>query len=248
MKIKTLRILLGLSLVLMIASLYLVFIYVPTEASMGVVQRIFYFHIPLDWNAFLAFFVVFLGSIMYLVKRDTKWDRLASTSAHIGVIFTTLVLISGSLWAKPIWGVWWTWDPRLTSALILWIIYIAYILIRSYVSNYELGARFGAVVGIVGFVDVPIVALATTLWPTEHPGPIIFEGGIAPSMLLTLLVCIAAFTVLFFLLLFQRLAIRNVEWEIKMLKEKLSDHLSENISEEVEISGIATDPINKYKG
>ena len=105
------RWLLGLSLVLMVAALYLIFLYVPTEESMGVVQRIFYFHVPLAWVSFLAFFIVFLGSILYLWKRSSKWDIMASSSAEVGAVFTTLFLITGSIWAKPIWGVWWTWSP-----------------------------------------------------------------------------------------------------------------------------------------
>jgi heme exporter protein C len=113
----------------MLAALYMIYFLRSHEADMGIVQRIFYFHIPLAWLAFLAFFIVFIGSILYLIKRDNKWDRLANSSAQIGVVFTTLFLIAGSLWAKPIWGVWWTWDPRLTSSLVLWVIYIAYLLV-----------------------------------------------------------------------------------------------------------------------
>ena len=227
MSLSNMRAVLILWLALMVASLYLIFIYVPTEASMGVVQRIFYWHIPLAWNAFLAFFVVFVFSILYLVKREPKWDRVASSSAHIGVVFTTLAIIAGSLWAKPIWGVWWTWDPRLTATLILWLIYVAYMLVRSYVPNSEQGARFGAVIGIVGFLDVPIVALAITLWPTEHPQPVIFSGGLAPSMLLTLLVSIAAFTVLYVFMLLQRINLKKAQNEVKRIKEVLHEHLSE---------------------
>jgi len=205
----------------MIAALYMIFVYVPTEANMGVVQRIFYFHVPLAWLAFVAFFIVFICSIFFLIKKDLKWDRVASSSAEVGVIFTTLFLASGSIWAKPIWGVWWTWEPRLTAALVLWIIYIAYLLIRLYVTNKEQRARFAAVVGIAGFVDVPIVALAITLWRTEHPSPVIFEGGLAPSMLYTLLVSIAAFSILFTILLLQKLANNTLESDINKLKEKI---------------------------
>jgi heme exporter protein C len=230
MRINNLRALIGVGFVLMMAALYMIFIYVPTEANMGVVQRIFYFHVPLAWLAFLAFFIVFLSSILYLVKRNLKWDRTASSSAEVGVVFTTLFLVSGSIWAKSIWGVWWTWEPRLTSALVLWLIYIAYLLIRSYVSNQEQRARFGAVVGIVGFVDVPIVALAISLWRTEHPSPLIFEGGLAPSMMYTLLVCIAAFSVLFSILLSQRLANKNMESDIKILKERIGYAFPEGLS------------------
>ncbi len=214
--------LLGLSFILFVGALYLVFIYVPTEETMGIVQRIFYFHVPVAWVAFLAFFIVFLGSILYLWKRESKWDVIASSSAEVGVVFATLVLITGSIWAKPIWGVWWTWEPRLTTALVLWLIYIAYLTVRSFATDEQRGARFAAVVGIVGFIDVPIVALAITLWRTQHPGPVIFQGGLTPPMLLTLIVCVAAFTTLYSLLLIQRVSMKNDEIEIKRLKELCS--------------------------
>jgi len=212
----------GLSFILFVGALYLVFLYVPTEETMGIVQRIFYFHVPVAWVAFLAFFIVFLGSILYLWKRDSKWDVIANSSAEVGVVFTTLVLITGSIWAKPIWGVWWTWEPRLTTALVLWLIYIAYLIVRSFATDEQRGARFAAVVAIVGFIDVPIVALAITLWRTQHPGPIIFQGGLTPPMLLTLIVCVAAFTTLYSLLLIQRVSMKNDEIEIKRLKELCS--------------------------
>ena len=214
--------LLGVSFILFVGALYLIFLYVPTEESMGIVQRIFYFHVPVAWLAFLAFFIVFLGSIFYLWKRESKWDVIASSSAEVGIVFTTLVLLTGSIWAKPIWGVWWTWEPRLTTALVLWLIYIAYLLVRSFAAEESRGARFAAVVGIVGFIDVPIVALTITLWRTQHPGPVIFQGGLAPPMLLTLLVCLAAFTTLYSLLLIQRVSMKNDEIEIGRLKELYS--------------------------
>ena len=215
------RVLLGLSLVLMVAALYLIFLYVPTEESMGIVQRIFYFHVPLAWVSFLAFFIVFLGSILYLWKRNSKWDIMASSSAEVGAIFTTLFLITGSIWAKPIWGVWWTWSPRLTTALVLWLIYLAYLLVRAYASDDQRGARFAAIVGIIGFIDVPIVALAITLWRTQHPGPVVFTSGLAPSMLLTLLVSLAAFTALFLILVTQVAQLKKDRDEIMRLKELL---------------------------
>lgn len=213
------KVLLWLSLALMMASLYLVFIYVPTEKEMGIIQRIFYLMVPMGWLALLAFLIVFIGSILYLVKRTSKWDTLAYCSAEIGIVFTTLTLITGSIWAKPVWGVWWTWDePRLTSTLILWFIYLAYLIVRSFAIEESRGAVFAAIVGIVGFVDLPIVALATTLWRGMHPGPLIFQGGLAPSMLLTLLVSISAFTTLYILLLIQRVSMKNDEMELSTLK------------------------------
>jgi heme exporter protein C len=211
---------LWLSLVLMLVALYLVFVYVPTEKEMGIVQRIFYLMVPTAWLALLSFLVVFIGSTLYLVKRGLKWDILAHSSAEVGIVFTTLALIVGSLWAKPIWGVWWTWEePRLTSTLVLWFIYFAYFMVRSFASEEFRGARFAAVVGIIGFVDIPIIALATTLWRGIHPPPLIFQGGLAPSMLLTVLVSVAAFTALYFLLLFQVISMKNDVTEVRKLKE-----------------------------
>ncbi len=212
------KILLGVSALLMVASLYLVFIYVPTEATMGIVQRIFYLMVPMGWLALLAFLVVFISSILYLTKRESKWDIRAYSSAEVGLVFTSLALITGSIWAKPIWGIWWTWEPRLTATLVLWLIYVAYFVVRSFAADESRGARFAAVVGIVGFVDIPIIAMATTLWKGIHPPPVIFQEGIAPSMLLTLLVSIAAFTALYALLLRQRVLMKYDENEIKRLK------------------------------
>ena len=212
------NVLLGLGLALMIAALYMVFVYVPTEKHTGIVQRIFYFHVPLAWSSFLAFFITFIFSILYLWKRATKWDTIAHASAEVGVVFTTLVLITGPIWAKPVWGVWWTWDARLTTSLVLWLTYIAYLLVRSYVTEPARGARFGAVIGIVGFIDVPIVFLTVNLWRTQHPTTIIFEGGLTTPMLMTLLVCVAAFTVLYILLTIQSANLKSLEVDIKQLK------------------------------
>ncbi len=209
----------GASAALLIGALYLIFLYVPTEREMGVVQRIFYFHVPVAWVAMLAYVVLFIGSILYLWKGEARWDIMASSSAEVGIVFTTMFLISGSIWARPIWGVWWTWEPRLTATLVLWLIYFAYFLVRSFASEEYRGAMFAAVVSIVGFVDIPIIILATTLWRGMHPGAIIFQGGLAPPMLLTLIISVFAFTFLFLLLLMQRVSMRNFEIEIRMLKE-----------------------------
>jgi len=213
------NIILGLSFVLMIAALYMVFIYVPTEKDMGVVQRIFYFHVPSAWIAFFAFFVVFICSVLYIWKRDIKWDTIARSSAEIGIVFTTLVLITGPIWAKPVWGAWWTWDARLTASLILWLTYIAYMLVRSYAVEESRGARFAAVIGIVGFIDVPIVALAVHLWRTQHPTTLVFEGGLTSSMQFTLMVCVAAFTLLYIVLMTRNITLKNMESELRRLKE-----------------------------
>jgi len=208
----------GLGFALMIAALYMVFVYVPTEKHTGVIQRIFYFHVPVAWVSFLAFFVTFIFSILYLWKRQAKWDAIACASVEVGVIFTTLVLITGPIWAKPVWGIWWTWDARLTTSLVLWLIYIAYLLVRSLANEPDKAARYGAVIGIVGFIDVPIVFLTVNLWRTQHPTAIIFEGGLTTPMLMTLMVCIAAFTVLYVLLVIQSAKLKTMEAEVRRLR------------------------------
>ena len=207
----------GLGLVTMLVSLYLVFLYVPTDKHTGIVQRIFYFHVPLAWIGFLAFFITFVFSILYLWKRQTKWDAIACASTEVGVVFTTLVLITGPIWAKPVWGIWWTWDARLTTSLVLWLTYIAYLLVRSFAAESARSATFGAVIGVVGFINVPIVFLAVNLWRTQHPSTIIFEGGLTPPMLATLLVCITAFTILYAILTIQNANLKSMETEIKRL-------------------------------
>ncbi len=208
----------GLAFILFVWALYLIFIYVPAEKTMGIIQKIFYLMVPMGWLALLAFLIVFIGSILYLIKRERKWDILAHSSAEVGIVFTTLALITGSIWAKPIWGVWWAWEPRLTATLVLWLIYLAYLMIRSFATEESQGARFAAVVGIVGFIDIPIIALATTLWRGIHPPPLIFQGGLAPPMLLTVIVSIIAFTTLYYLLLTQRVLMKNDEIELSRLK------------------------------
>lgn len=211
-------ILIWLGFALMISALYMVFIYVPTEKNTGIVQRIFYFHVPVAWVSFLAFFVTFVASILYLTKRWEKWDAIASASAEAGVIFTTLVLVTGPIWAKPVWGIWWTWDARLTTSLVLWLIYVAYLLVRSFAAEPAKSARYGAVIGIVGFIDVPLVFVTVNMWRTQHPTTIIFEGGLTPPMLATLLVCIVAFTMLYWILVVQRVGIKMLEADVKRLR------------------------------
>lgn len=185
---------------------------------MGIVQRIFYLMVPVAWLSLLSFLVVFIGSIYYLRTKQNQWDIMACSSAEIGIVFTTLTLITGALWAKPVWGVWWTWEPRLTATLVLWFIYLAYFMARSLAGEQYKGATFSAVVGILGFVDVPIIGLATSLWRGMHPGTLIFQGGLAPSMLLTLIVSVVAFTALYVVILIQRVSIGRDDMEIKLLR------------------------------
>jgi len=159
--------------VMMLVDLYLIFMVAPTDSVLGHVQRVFYFHVPIAIMSFLAFFVVFIGSLMYLIKRTPKWDAIAHASAEVGVVFVTLALITGIIWARPIWNTWWTWEPRLTTTLILWLIYVAYLMVRSYAPSQSKGAIYAAVVGIIGFIDVPIVYYSVVWWRSIHPSPVV---------------------------------------------------------------------------
>jgi len=213
-----------LSFVGILAALYMAFIYAPTERTMGDVQRIFYFHVPCAWISFLAFAVVCFCSILFLRRGTPHWDRLAYSAAEIGILFLSLVLVTGPLWAKPVWNVYWTWDARLTTCLILWLIYAAYLMLRNWVTDRERGARFAAVFGIIGFIDVPIVYMSVRWWRTLHPAPVLGgdEGsGLSPQMLYTLLAAIAGFTILFVTLLSFRYRTHLFRLQIEQLD---SDH------------------------
>ena len=210
--------LLVLSGAMVLITLYLIFIWVPTEKNLGISQRIFYFHVPLAWVGFLAFFFVLIGSVGYLWKGTRGWDQLAYSAVEIGVLFTTLMLVTGVMWAKPVWGVWWTWDPRLTTSLILWLIYMAYLMLRSYAPEGDQGARYAAVLGIVGFADVPIVYLSIHWWRTTHPEAVVGPAAgsqLFSDMLITLIVAVVTFTVLFAYLLLERLSLKQVEGDIE---------------------------------
>lgn len=208
--------------VVMLAALYAIFIYAPIEKTMGLVQKIFYIHVPSAFLAFFAFFITFVGSILYLYKRENKWDIMAFCSAEIGVIFCSIVLITGPIWAKPIWNVWWTWDPRLTTTLILWFIYAAYLILRG-AAGENRRSNFSAVFGIIGFVNVPITFLAVRLWRTIHPVIITPKGiNISDPMKLTLILTLMAFCLLFFTLLVSRIRLEKMRLdgeEIRALSE-----------------------------
>ncbi len=203
---------------LLAVALWMALFYAPREMMMGDAQRIFYFHVPSAWIGFLAFFVVFIASLLFLRTRQRRWDALALASAEIGVIFTTLVLLTGPLWAKVVWGVFWVWDARLTTTLILWLIYVAYLMLRSSAEG-ERRQRFAAVLGIVGFLDVPLIYLSVSWWRTMHPGYVATEpGGLAPQMTQTLMVALASFTALFALLLVTRLRLEQVRDRLSVLR------------------------------
>lgn len=212
------KIILFITSTMMIVNMYLIFVWVPTERNLGIIQRIFYIHVPTAWVAFLAFFLVLIGSVGYLWQGTSKWDRMAFASAEVGVLFTTILIVTGIMWAKPIWGVWWNWDPRLTTSLILWLIYLAYLMLRSYSPSREQGARYAAVLGVVGFIDVPIVYFSIKWWRTLHPQAIVgpgSTGGLDSSMGILLMISTLAFTILFIYLLMFRISLRSAEEKVE---------------------------------
>jgi len=199
---------------LLIPGLFAALILAPPDAVQGNVQRIMYVHVPAAWVGFLAFFVVFVGSVLYLVRGTPGWDSLAAASAEIGVLFTAQAIVAGAIWGKPTWGTWWTWDPLLTTTAILLLIYAGYLLLRSMTSEARRGARLAAVLGIVGFVDMPITYMSVLWWRTLHQGPSILRSGgptMATPMFLVLLLNVLAFTVLYGYLLVRRLDVRRLE-------------------------------------
>ena len=168
-----------------------IFLYAPEDGLQGPVQRIFYLHVSSAIAAYGCFAVVLLGGVVYLWKENATADRLARAGALVGLVFTTVTLVMGMIWAKPIWGTFWTWDARLTSTLVLWIIYAGYLMVRRLAEPGRQAARFAAVVGIFGFIDVPVVHFSVTWWRTQHPGPIVINDALPAQMLLAFLITMA---------------------------------------------------------
>jgi len=223
MKLKILAIL---SLVSMVFALYMIFIFAPRETTQGDAQRIFYLHLPLATGVYVAAFLVGIGSIAYLVTRNSKWDRFAHSSAEIAVVFTTAQLISGSLWARPIWGPWWVWDARTTLQVVLYLIFIGYLMLRQFVPDAQKRAILSSVFGLLAMIDVPFNYLAIYLFRTQHPQAVVSPGGggLDPDMTKALLSSFVAFTFLFIYLLNRRLAIARVEEEVNYLEQTVLAH------------------------
>lgn len=182
-----------------------VWFYAPIEATMGLVQKIFYAHLPLAWWSFVSFFVVFVASVGFLVRRTPFWDDLAGSAAELGVLLSALALVTGSLWGRAAWNVWWTWDPRLTTTLIMWFVYAGYLVLRASPMGAERRALVSASLGVVAFLDVPLVFYSARLWRSVHPA--VFGsrgGGLEPEMWATVLFCLAAFGLLWLALLVLR--------------------------------------------
>ena len=185
--------LVGLAILTMVAALYAALIYAPTDRVQGDVQRLFYFHVPAALTMYLAIVIVFIASLLYLQSRDARWDEVAATGGDLGLFFGTIVMLTGPIWARPIWGWWWAPDARLTSFFILWLIFVAYVMLRSYGGAPDQVARFCAVLGILGFIGMPITHYSVEWFRTQHPDPVIMtEGGLGRGMPGSMLVAYAA--------------------------------------------------------
>lgn len=184
---------------------WLIYIWTPVEQTMGVVQKIFYMHVPLALWGFVSFFVVFAGSILWLVKKRIIFDCICGAAAELGVLFSGLSLITGMIWAKKSWGIWWTWDPRLTSTLIMWFIYSSYLILRKIEVSGQKRRSVCAVVGILAFLDVPLVFLSARIFRSIHPAVLFSRSGsLEPEMTLTLAICILFLGILWWSLLMVR--------------------------------------------
>jgi heme exporter protein C len=196
--------------------LYEALIGAPTERTMGDVQRIFYYHVPSAWTAFLLFLINFIASIVYLVRRNPKADILALVSAEVGVVFCTVVIVTGPIWARPVWGIWWAaGDIRLTTTLVLWLIYISYLVLRKFSTSGQTPV-IAAAVAIFGALDVPLVYFSIWFFRTQHPSPVIGGGGsLDPRMAHVLLINWAAFLCLAWLLCWTRYRLEILKREIE---------------------------------
>lgn len=217
-----LDILLGILLfVSMPVALYMALLGAPTEKTMGDIQRIFYFHVPAAITGFTAFALNFVASIVYIVRKSRFWDALALSSAEVGLVFFLMVLVTGPIWAKPVWFVWWTWSPRLTLSLVLCLLYAAYLLIRKSFEDPDRKAMIAAVFGIIAFLDVPLVWFSIRWWRDIHPSPMLETGGLASSMLPAFLICIAAFLILFLYLVRRRFYLERMKDEVEGMVRRI---------------------------
>jgi heme exporter protein C len=214
----------AIAILLVLASAYASFFIAPEERTMGVIQRIFYFHVASAWAGFSAFLVCFIGNLLYVWKRAQKYDWLAVSGAEVGLAFTTVVLITGPIWAHPVWGIWWTWDARLTSTFVLWLLYVSYLLLRTLVEEPDRRALLSSLFGIFAFIDVPLVFGAIRWWRTQHPQPVIAGGqgsGLEPTMKAVFFFSAFAMHVFMAFLVAERYALEKMQTETDFLAREV---------------------------
>lgn len=229
-KPKLLTVLDVITILLLIAATLMVFFYAPLERVMGQVQRVFYFHVAAGWVGMLSFLVAAITGVMYLIKEDQKWDLVEQACVEIGMVFAFINVVTGSIWARPIWNTWWTWDPRLTTATIMLLIYAAYLMLRAGIDAPDRRARFGAVYAIIGFLSVPLTFFSARLFRTIHPVVVGSnqpgaEGAfdMTPLMQQTFMFSLVVFTFIFFVLLWHRIRLGRLSDEVEKLKMKVME-------------------------
>lgn len=226
---KTLKVLNWVTTALFAVALYFVFFYAPREVIMGDVQRVFYFHVAVGWVGALAFLVTAIAGVIYLIRKDRRWDHVALASVEIGIIFMLINIITGSIWARPIWNTWWTWDPRLVTATVMELIYIAYIMLRQGIEDPDRRARFGAVYSILGFISVPLTFMSIRIFRTIHP--VVIGSGdpealgafdMSPPMRTAFFFSLFTFTFVYLTFFWHRLRLQRLSEKVDQMKMKLA--------------------------
>ncbi|NIM93258.1 MAG: cytochrome C assembly protein [Anaerolineales bacterium] len=225
---RGLKIVTWITIIVFGVSLYLVFIYAPREAVMGDVQRVFYYHVAAGWVGALAFLVAAIAGVLYLIRKERRWDQVALSSIEVGIVFTFINIVSGSIWARPIWNTWWTWDPRLVTATIMELIYLAYMLLRQGIEDPDRRARFGAVYAILGFISVPITFASIRIFRTIHP--VVIGSGdpgaegtfdMDAQMRVAFFFSLITFTFIYATLFWYRLRLQRLADKVEELKLKV---------------------------
>src|ERR1700683_885226 len=199
------------------------FFIAPTEGTMGLIHRVFYFHAASAWAGMTAFSVCFVANLLYVWRRQPKWDSLGVSAAEVGLAFITIVLITGPIWAKPVWGIYWTWDARLTSTFVLWLLYISYLLLRTLIEEPDRRALLSALFGIFSFIDVPIVFGAIRWWRTQHPAPVIMGGpgsGLEPTMRKVFFFSVLALHALMVFLIVERYGLEKLRTDLEIIRRE----------------------------
>ena len=214
----------ALALIGMLITPWMALVHAGIEQQMGVAQKIMYYHVPSAFMMYIGFFLCFVFSVLYLWKQEKRYDIWASSSAEVGLLFCVLVLLSGPLWAKPIWNAWWVWDAQLTLVFVIFMIFVAYMMLKSYSEESIQSAKFRAVLGIIGFLDAPLIHYSVNLWRTHHPAVIRADSsGLPPDMGAALLACTLTFLMLFAAILFRRVSVEMARDELDYLKAEIRD-------------------------
>jgi len=214
----------ALVVLLLAAAAYASFFIAPTDAKQGLIYRILFLHVSSAWTGLTAFLIGFVGNLLYVWKRQPRWDWLGVSAVEVGLAFTTVVLVTGPIWAHPVWGIWWTWDARLTSTFVMWLLYVSYLLLRTLVEEPDRRALFSALFGIFAFLDVPLVFGSIRWWRTQHPQPIVMGGadsGMDPVMFRVLMFSWLAMLALMTLLLRQRYRLEAMRSELETMRHEL---------------------------